>query len=353
MQLAPVLMALRDSGRASSGSSSTPTSPSRGPAPTPWPSSRRRSAAHVAGEPMTRLGLSPPDRLQRAARDRRLPRQRLHQGGVEGRHGEPQDPAPARPPDQLHGRPGARSSSATPRRSTSRRASRSRPTRARALFAAVPGVVVQDDPASHVYPLAIEAAGRDEIFVGRVRQDPSIADGRGLAFWVVSRQPAQGRRDERGRDRRAARRARLDPAGRPTAAPAWPAGRQAGVTEAGAPSGARRDRRGGPGLHATAGSTRRGPGRCRARATPTPRSSSSARARASTRTARGGRSSVPAGTLLVKLLGSRRLAARGRVHHEHRQVPAARQSRPRARRDRGLRAVPAAPARGRSTRPSS
>jgi aspartate-semialdehyde dehydrogenase len=57
---------------------------------------------------------------------------------------------------------------------------------ARELFAAVPGVVVQDDPASHTYPLATEAAGRDEVFVGRVRQDPSIADGRGLAFWVVS-----------------------------------------------------------------------------------------------------------------------------------------------------------------------
>jgi aspartate-semialdehyde dehydrogenase len=60
------------------------------------------------------------------------------------------------------------------------------PERARALFAAVPGVVVQDDPAGHVYPLATEAAGRDEIFVGRVRHDPSIPDDRGLAFWVVS-----------------------------------------------------------------------------------------------------------------------------------------------------------------------
>ena len=30
------------------------------------------------------------------------------------------------------------------------------------------------------------AAGLDEVFVGRVRQDPSIADGRGLALWVVS-----------------------------------------------------------------------------------------------------------------------------------------------------------------------
>jgi aspartate-semialdehyde dehydrogenase len=60
------------------------------------------------------------------------------------------------------------------------------PDRARRLFGAVPGVVVQDDPANHVYPLASEAAGRDEVFVGRIRRDPSIADGRGLAFWVVS-----------------------------------------------------------------------------------------------------------------------------------------------------------------------
>jgi aspartate-semialdehyde dehydrogenase len=60
------------------------------------------------------------------------------------------------------------------------------PDRARELFARVPGVVVQDDPGSHSYPLAIEAAGRDQIFVGRVRQDQSIPGGRGLALWVVS-----------------------------------------------------------------------------------------------------------------------------------------------------------------------
>ena len=60
------------------------------------------------------------------------------------------------------------------------------PDRARSLFAAVPGVVVQDDPATSTYPLATEAAGSDDIFVGRVRQDESIADGRGIAFWVVS-----------------------------------------------------------------------------------------------------------------------------------------------------------------------
>jgi aspartate-semialdehyde dehydrogenase len=58
--------------------------------------------------------------------------------------------------------------------------------RARTLFAAVPGVVVQDDPATSTYPLATQAAGTDEVYVGRIRQDESIAGGRGLAFWVVS-----------------------------------------------------------------------------------------------------------------------------------------------------------------------
>jgi aspartate-semialdehyde dehydrogenase len=60
------------------------------------------------------------------------------------------------------------------------------PDRARELFAAVDGVVVQDDPSTSTYPLATSAAGSDDIFVGRVRQDPSIADDRGIAFWVVS-----------------------------------------------------------------------------------------------------------------------------------------------------------------------
>ncbi|HEX7345217.1 MAG TPA: aspartate-semialdehyde dehydrogenase [Candidatus Limnocylindrales bacterium] len=60
------------------------------------------------------------------------------------------------------------------------------PERARTLFAAVPGVVVQDDPGTSTYPLATDASGSDEIYVGRVRQDPSIDGGRGLAFWVVS-----------------------------------------------------------------------------------------------------------------------------------------------------------------------
>lgn len=60
------------------------------------------------------------------------------------------------------------------------------PERARELFAREPGVIVVDEPREHRYPLATEAAGRDEVFVGRIRADASRADGRGLAFWVVA-----------------------------------------------------------------------------------------------------------------------------------------------------------------------
>jgi aspartate-semialdehyde dehydrogenase len=57
------------------------------------------------------------------------------------------------------------------------------PARARELLDGA-GVIVEDDPARARYPLARDAAGRDEVFVGRVRRDP--ADPQGLQFWVVS-----------------------------------------------------------------------------------------------------------------------------------------------------------------------
>ena len=61
------------------------------------------------------------------------------------------------------------------------------PAEARALFAGVKGVVVQDDPGGERLPAGDrDAAGSDEVFVGRVRQDLSIDGNRGLAFWVVS-----------------------------------------------------------------------------------------------------------------------------------------------------------------------
>ncbi|MBI4498666.1 MAG: aspartate-semialdehyde dehydrogenase [Chloroflexi bacterium] len=55
---------------------------------------------------------------------------------------------------------------------------------ARRLLAVFPGMVVQDDPATNGYPMPAAAAGRDEVFVGRIRQDASHPNG--LALWVVS-----------------------------------------------------------------------------------------------------------------------------------------------------------------------
>ncbi len=54
------------------------------------------------------------------------------------------------------------------------------------LLSQTPNVVVQDDPANNVYPLATESDGRDETFVGRIRKDISNPDGTGLDMWIVS-----------------------------------------------------------------------------------------------------------------------------------------------------------------------
>jgi aspartate-semialdehyde dehydrogenase len=58
------------------------------------------------------------------------------------------------------------------------------PERARELLAAAPGVTVVDDPAAGAYPMAIEAAGKDDVFVGRIRRDPG--NEMALDLWVVS-----------------------------------------------------------------------------------------------------------------------------------------------------------------------
>ena len=47
------------------------------------------------------------------------------------------------------------------------------PDACRELLAAAPGLVVLDDPADGIYPQALDAAGRDEVLVGRIRRDPS------------------------------------------------------------------------------------------------------------------------------------------------------------------------------------
>jgi aspartate-semialdehyde dehydrogenase len=57
------------------------------------------------------------------------------------------------------------------------------PEACRGLLADAPGVLVVDDPHDGIYPLAIEAAGRDDVLVGRIRRDPS--HDRCLNLWVV------------------------------------------------------------------------------------------------------------------------------------------------------------------------
>ncbi len=47
-----------------------------------------------------------------------------------------------------------------------------------------PGVVIQDDPANGVYPLAAAATGTDEVYIGRIRRDDSVENG--LNLWVVA-----------------------------------------------------------------------------------------------------------------------------------------------------------------------
>ncbi len=55
---------------------------------------------------------------------------------------------------------------------------------ARELLARAEGVCVLDDPADNIYPMPMNAAGKDETFVGRIREDESIPNG--LNLWVVA-----------------------------------------------------------------------------------------------------------------------------------------------------------------------
>jgi aspartate-semialdehyde dehydrogenase len=54
----------------------------------------------------------------------------------------------------------------------------------RKILSRAPGVKVVDDPKRNKYPLAIDAAGKDDTFVGRIREDESIENG--INMWIVS-----------------------------------------------------------------------------------------------------------------------------------------------------------------------
>ena len=66
------------------------------------------------------------------------------------------------------------------------------PERAREVLAAAPGIEIVDDPESNHFPMPIEASGRDEVLVGRIRRDISRSDGRGIELFVSGDQLRKG-----------------------------------------------------------------------------------------------------------------------------------------------------------------
>ena len=55
---------------------------------------------------------------------------------------------------------------------------------ARAILSAAPGIIVYDDPKRNIYPVPLNVSGKDEVYVGRIREDESIPNG--LNLWIVA-----------------------------------------------------------------------------------------------------------------------------------------------------------------------
>ena len=55
-----------------------------------------------------------------------------------------------------------------------------------------PGVTVMDDRENNRFPMPIDASGKDDILVGRIRQDESIPEGLGINLWVAGDQLRKG-----------------------------------------------------------------------------------------------------------------------------------------------------------------
>ncbi|MBI5464194.1 MAG: aspartate-semialdehyde dehydrogenase [Ignavibacteriales bacterium] len=58
------------------------------------------------------------------------------------------------------------------------------PERIREILRSAAGIVVQDDPKSNLYPMPMYAHERDEVFVGRIRKDPTVTSG--INLWIVA-----------------------------------------------------------------------------------------------------------------------------------------------------------------------
>ena len=60
----------------------------------------------------------------------------------------------------------------------------------RKALEAASGVTLVDDPQHYVYPMPIESAGKDDIYVGRIRQD--LANDNGITLWLTGDQIRKG-----------------------------------------------------------------------------------------------------------------------------------------------------------------
>jgi aspartate-semialdehyde dehydrogenase len=58
------------------------------------------------------------------------------------------------------------------------------PNEVRAILSAAPGVIVYDAPDKNIYPIPIDVAGKDETYVGRIREDETIENG--INMWIVA-----------------------------------------------------------------------------------------------------------------------------------------------------------------------
>ena len=62
----------------------------------------------------------------------------------------------------------------------------------RQLLSTAPGVSVLDDRANNRFPMPIDATDNDDILVGRIRQDESVPENRGINIWVAGDQLRKG-----------------------------------------------------------------------------------------------------------------------------------------------------------------
>ena len=183
----------------SSAWSSRPTSRSRAPGRAAMDELFNQTRAIYVNDPVKPEQFTKQIAFNVHSAYRRLHGRRLDQGRMEDGGRDPQDP---RPRHRGARRPACacRCSSAMPRRSMSSSSGRSPRTRRARRLRAAPGVSVIDHRADEGYVTPAESAGEDAVYVSRIRTDPTVPHG--LIHLGRRRQSAQGRRAQRGADRR-------------------------------------------------------------------------------------------------------------------------------------------------------